>query len=290
MITHYRRGALLVASSSVAWSSAGLIARWVDTPAWTTLFWRSAFAALFILGQIAVQEPAGIVRTIRRLRRPGIAMAAAFALSMTAFINALSVTRVANVLVFHAATPFVAAILAWIWIKERPQPLTLAAVCVSLFGVVIMVSGSTAPANLLGSALSGIMVVTFAMAIVLGRANPGQPMGAVTLLAMVFTALMALPFAGFDLSVGDFALLALFGIGQMGLGSRLFTAGVKFLPAADVGLISVLETVLGPLWVWLAVGEAPDQWALGGGGLVLGAVLFTALSERGPAKLAASTE
>lgn len=280
MNTEYRRGALLVASAAVAWSSAGLIARWADTPAWTTLFWRSAFAALFILAQIAVQEPGGFAEQFRRMRWPGIVMAVAFATSMIAFINALSVTRVANVLVFHAASPFVAAILAWIWIKERPKPRTLAAIVASLIGVLVMVAGSTAPASLLGSLLATLMVVTFAVTIVLGRGNPGLPMGAVTLLAMGFTTLTALPFAEFRLSAGDFALLAAFGVGQMGVGSLLFTAGVKLLPAADVGLISVLETVLGPLWVWLLIGEAPDLWALLGGALVLAALVFAALGER----------
>jgi drug/metabolite transporter (DMT)-like permease len=97
---------------------------------------------------------------------------------------------------------------------------------------------------------------------------------------MLVMAVMALPWADLTPSPGDFALLAAFGIGQMGIGSLLFTAGAKWVPAADTGLLSVLETVLGPLWVWLAVDERPDPAVLAGGGLVLAAVFVAGLAEQ----------
>jgi drug/metabolite transporter (DMT)-like permease len=107
-----------------------------------------------------------------------------------------------------------------------------------------------------------------------------MPMGAVTALSMLMMTVMALPWADLTPSLPDLALLAAFGIGQMGIGSLLFTAGAKRLPAADAALLSVLETVLGPLWVWLAVDERPDASVLAGGGLVLAAVLMAGLVEQ----------
>jgi drug/metabolite transporter (DMT)-like permease len=107
-----------------------------------------------------------------------------------------------------------------------------------------------------------------------------MPMGAITALSMLMMALMALPWADLTPSLPDFGLLAAFGIGQMGVGSLLFTAGAKRVPAADAGLLSVLETVLGPLWVWLAVDERPDAAVLAGGGLVLAAVFMAGLAEQ----------
>jgi drug/metabolite transporter (DMT)-like permease len=278
MDKQYRLGVLCIVGATVAWSSAGLIARLAATAPATTLFWRSGFAFLFILCRIAVGrrgEPA-----VQRIGVVGVAMAASFAVSMGAFINALEYMRVANVLVFHAASPFFAALLAWACLGERPRPATLLAVCVSLGGVAMMVAGAVGPNDLMGDALSAVMSLSFAITIVLARARPDMPMGAITALSMLMMTLMALPWADLTPSLPDLGLLAAFGIGQMGVGSLLFTAGAKRVPAADAGLLSVLETVLGPLWVWLAVDERPDTAALAGGGLVLMAVFMAGLAEQ----------
>src|SRR5689334_431504 len=112
----YRRGALLVAGAAVAWSSAGLLVRTTATVNWTTLFWRSVFAAIFLGLYIAIREGWGGVRGFARLGLPGLGIALAFATSMTCFIVGLRETSVANVLIFQAAAPFVAAILGWFWL------------------------------------------------------------------------------------------------------------------------------------------------------------------------------
>jgi drug/metabolite transporter (DMT)-like permease len=280
MDKQYRLGVLCIVGATVAWSSAGLIARLAATPPATTLFWRSGFACLFILCQVALTQQKGFARAFRRIGLTGTAMAASFAVSMAAFINALTYMRVANVLVFHAASPFFAALLAWVCIGERPRPTTLLAVCLSLGGVAVMVAGAVGPNDLMGDALSAVMAVSFAATIVLARARPGLPMGPVTALSMLMMTLSALPWADLAPSPPDLALLAAFGIGQMGVGSLLFAAGAKRVPAADAGLLSVLETVLGPLWVWLAVDERPDAAVLAGGGLVLAAVLMAGVAEQ----------
>lgn len=275
----YRRGALLVAGAALAWSSAGLIQRWADTPPWTTLFWRSVFACLFLLGQMLVQSE-GVGTGFRRLRLGGWIVAACFAGSMICFINALALTRVANVLVFQAAAPFIAALMARFWIKERLPWRKAIPIAVTLLGVLVMVSGSTGPNSHVGNVLSAVMAVCFAGTIVLTRAHPGLPVTAASCAAMLLTAAAALPFTELALPWRDYLLLALFGVGQMGLGSVMFAAGVKLLPAADAGVITVLETVLGPLWVWIAFAETPSGAALLGGGMVIAAVIATALMER----------
>jgi drug/metabolite transporter (DMT)-like permease len=207
-------------------------------------------------------------------------MAAAFAVSMCAFINALNYMTVANVLVFQAASPFVAALLAWACLHERLRPATLLAVGVSMCGVAIMVGGSLGPNDLIGDALSAVMSVAFAVTIVLARARPDMPVGVITALSMLIMTVMAAPWADLAPTPSNLVLLAAFGIGQMGVGSLLFTAGAKYVPAADAGLLSVLETVLGPLWVWLAVGEQPGNAVLIGGGLVLAAVAAAGIADQ----------
>jgi drug/metabolite transporter (DMT)-like permease len=198
-------------------------------------------------------------------------------------------------------------------IRERPRPATLSAICLSMAGVAIMVGGAFGPNDLIGDVLSALMALSFAATIVLARAHPDLPMSAVTALSMLMIAVLALPWAALAPGWPSLGLLALFGVGQMGIGSLLFAAGARRIPAADAGLFSVLalfgvgqmgiggrdapcpggeqqradaglfsvlETVLGPLWVWLAVNERPDPSVLAGGGLVLAAVLMAGLMEQ----------
>jgi drug/metabolite transporter (DMT)-like permease len=276
----YRRGALLVAGGALAWSSAGLIVRATSTDPWTTLFWRSVFAFLFLLVYVALRDRGNALAGFRKLGLPGFLVALSFATSMGTFILALEQTAVANVLIFQAAAPFVAAVLGWIWLGERVSPGGAAAILATIVGIVVMVSDSLAQGRLYGDLLSAVMGITFAIMMVLARRHRDVSMTAATCLATAMTGLAALPFATFTVVPGDLLLLALFGIGQMGLGLIMFTAGVRLIPVADAGLITILEVIAAPVWVWLVFGEDPGARAIIGGSIVLAAVIFHTLIEK----------
>lgn len=274
----YRRGVLLVAGSMLAWSSAGLFARLVATDPWTTLFWRSVFAAASLVLYLAVRNGSQTWAGFRRLGAAGWAMGACFAASMVCFINALAYTSVATVLVFQAAAPLFAAALAWMLLRESVSGHKLAAIAITMAAVLFIVMGSGA-GQLAGSVLSAGMGVTYAATIVLARYRADVPTTEATVVGVVLVAMLTASFARFSVPLGEMAMLAGFGIVQMGLALVLFTDGVRLIPAADAGLISVLEAVLAPLWVWLAFGENPGWRTLAGGTVVLAAVVFTAWRE-----------
>jgi drug/metabolite transporter (DMT)-like permease len=276
----YRRGALLVAGAAIAWSSAGLLVRTTVTDNWTTLFWRSLFAALFLAGYIALRGRRRALRSFARLGLPGLGIAVAFATSMTCFIVGLRETSVANVLIFQAAAPFVAAILGWFWLGERISWRGGVAILATMAGIVVMVSDSVATGRVLGNLVSAVMGISFAIVIVESRRHRDVAMTPAMCLGLVLAGLVALPFAQLAPTMRDLGLLALFGIGQMGVALMLFTAGVPLIPAADAGLITMLEVVLAPLWVWLAFNEDPGPRALLGGAIVLVAVIGHTLVER----------
>jgi drug/metabolite transporter (DMT)-like permease len=276
----YRRGAWLVTGATLAWSSAGLLARALDTDPWTTLFWRSLFAAISLVGYLALRERGRALQSFRRLGGAGVAMAVCFAGAMISFINALQLTTVAAVLIFQAASPLFAAAMAWMFLGERVGLIKFLAILGTLLGVMVMAWGAGGAGGLAGDALSAMMGLSFAGTIVLARARRGVPTSAALSLAVVIVAIVSLPFASLHLSLHALLLLALFGCVQMGLGVIMFTAGVRLIPAADAGLISVLECVLAPLWVWFAFGEDPGRDTLIGGAIVVTAVIAAACSER----------
>ncbi len=268
------RGILLVAAAALCWSSGGLLARIVDTDTWTTVFWRGVFSAVFLLGVGAVQARRTGGGLGFRLGWPGIVMAVGFATASTCFINALARTSVANALVLQCTSPFIAALLGWAMMGERVRARTWLAMAAALCGTAVMASRSWGAGSIAGDVLAVITAASFAAAAVTVRGHAEVNLPAAAGLAGLLGAAVAWwPAQPLSASAGDLALLAAFGAGQLGLGLMLFTAGARLIPVAEASLIAVLESVLGPLWVWLAVGEAPSPASLAGGGIILGALV-----------------
>jgi drug/metabolite transporter (DMT)-like permease len=273
-----RRGALLVAGAAMCWSSGGLIARLVTTSPWTTSLWRSLFAALFLALVLSMVRGRGFFAQWRGVGRPILAVAACLALASTCFILALAHTSVANTLILMSTGPYVAGLLGWILLGERVALRTWLTMGVALAGAVVMVSSSYGRGAMVGDLLAIVMACSFAIATVLIRRHPEIQMAPAAVLATALTGLVALPLADpLATAPRDLALLAFFGIGQFGAGFLLFMAGARLIPAAQSSLIGMLETVLGPLWVWLVLDERPGPASLMGGALIVAALLANTL-------------
>jgi drug/metabolite transporter (DMT)-like permease len=248
---------------------------------WTTLFWRSVFATASLLAYLLWRDGrGGVPAAFRRLGWAGAAMAVCFATSMMSFIYALSLTTVAAVLIFQAAAPLIAAALAWAFLGERVAGIKLAAIVVSFIGVLVIVAGVPNLGSLWGVLVSALCGVSYAGTVVLARARPDVPTTEATVVALLIVGALTGPFAAMTMPPSSFGLLAVFGTFQMGLALIMFTTGVRLIPAADAGLISVLESALGPLLVWLAFGEVPGATTLAGGAVILAAVIVAAKTER----------
>lgn len=275
-----QRGALLVASAAVCWSSGALIARLVATSPWTTNFWRSLFATLFLALVLSLARRRWIVTQWLEGGRPVLAVAACMAVSSTCFILSLANTSVANTLILMSTGPYVAGLLGWLVLGERVAARTWLTMGVALAGAVVMVGSSPTRGALVGDLLAVVMATSFAVATVLVRRHPEIQMAPAAVLATTLTALAALPLAE-PLQAGrtDLALLAFFGLGQFGVGFLLFMAGARLIPAAHTSLIGMLEVVLGPLWVWLILSEQPGAASLIGGALILTALLTNTVLE-----------
>jgi drug/metabolite transporter (DMT)-like permease len=269
-----RRGAFLVACAAVCWSSGGLIARLVTTDPWTTSFWRSLFAALFLGAVLWTVRRRGLLGQWRDGGLPMLVVAACMASASTCFIFSLAHTSVANTLVLMSTGPYVTALLGFLVLGERVALRAWLTMAATLVGVIVMVSDSYGRGTILGDVLAIAMSASFATATVLVRRHPEIRMEPAAALATTLTALIALPLADpLGTSPRDLGFLALFGIGQFGVGFLLFMAGARWLPAAETSLIGMLEIVLGPLGVWLVLGERPGATALVGGAIVVTAVL-----------------
>lgn len=269
-----RRGVILVAAAAICWSSGGAIARMIETDPWTTVFWRSAFGALALFAYLLWRDRGRTFALFREMGWPGVAVAVCFATASTSFVYALTLTTVANILIIQSTAPFVAAVLARFLLNERVRLQGWITILVALGGVTLMVSDSVSRGSFLGDILAGLIALSFSAAVVIVRRHSEVRMTPAACLAAVFAGLVALPLAApLSPSAEDMAFLALFGAGQLGIGLVLFVTGTRLIPAAEAALLSVLETILGPIWVWLFFAENPGERAIIGGLIVLAALI-----------------
>ena len=169
-----------------------------------------------------------------------------------------------------------AALLARVTLGEPISRRTAAAMVLALIGVSVML-GSPGEGSLKGDLLAFLAATSFAFVVVITRWRHDISMTPATCLSQVILVVVFLPFASpGTIEASDLGWLAALGIGQIGLGFVLLTIGARLIPAAQVGLITLLEVVLGPLWVWLAIDERPSTATLVGGAVVVAAVIIQA--------------
>ena len=271
LAAQHRRGRVYVALAAVAWSTAGILQRELTVGIGTQLAGRALFAVLGLLAFVAVAEHGAVLRAFRAIGSGGLAIAGLMAISSGSFIVALNHATVANVLFMQALAPILAAALATL-LGEPVARRTWIAMAVALAGVALMVGGPGHP-SLLGESLALLMSVSFAVTLVITRHRRDVSMAPATCLSQLLVLVGAAPFARpGEIGGRDLVLLVLLGVGQIGLGLVLLTIGARLIPAAEVALITLLEIVLGPLWVWIFLSEQPGAATIAGGVIVLGAV------------------
>lgn len=260
----------LLVVSALIFSTGGLFIRGLDHPhAWTTVFWRSLAACGSLTLLIVWRERNNSVRMVTRMGRPGLAVALAFAGSSIGMVTALSRTSVAVVLVIFALSPLVAALIAWWLIGERIHGYTWVAIAVTVLGVAFMVSGNSSSGSLVGTLIALVIPLSFGYGTVMIRRHSEIAMAPAMLVAALISLVISIPFAHpMQVTRHDLVLLLTFGFAQLGLGLGIFSVGAAGAPATDVALLSMLEPVVGPIWVWVFVSEYPGVAALIGGSIV----------------------
>jgi drug/metabolite transporter (DMT)-like permease len=274
-----RRGRIYIVVAALVWSTAGVLQRALAIDTATQIAGRAFFALLGLLVYVALAERGRVLASFRSVGLAGLGFALCLAVSSGAFIVALNHTTVANVLFLQAASPIIAALLGRVLLGERVTGTTWVAMAVALAGVGLMVGGPGGAG--IGVAVAVVMTFGFAASLVFARHRPDVSMAPATCLAQLLLLAASAPLSHPGQVGGKDALvLFVFGVGQIGLGLVLLVLAAQLLPAAEVALLSLLEVVLAPLWVWLARGEEPATATLAGGVVVIAAVTLQAVGGR----------
>ncbi len=285
-MSHGRAVALMVLAT-LLWSIAGVVTRHLDAArSFEVTFWRSLFNAIALLVLLVPLRGAALWRDILAGNRVIWFSGLCWAVMYTAFMIALTLTSVANVLVAMAIGPLLTALAARLFLGHRLPARTWIAIGVAGLGIAWMfgaeaASNTTSGASLLGSLVAlGVPLASSAnFTLLQQRAGAAEASGArqdmlpAVLLGAVLSAAVTLPLAWpLQASTHDIGLLALLGTVQLAIPCLLVVRLSRELPAPEIALLALLEVIFGVLLAWLGAGEVPAGSTLAGGALVLAAL------------------
>lgn len=264
---------LAVAGAAVLWSSGGLFIKLAPMPALAVAGGRSIVAGAFYL---LVLRP--------DLRAARWTTAISYAACIVTFVTATKLTTAANAIFLQYTGPAYVLLLSPLILKEPLRGIDLACVALSLGGMSLFFVGKVESGQMLGNAVAAASGVFFALTIVLlrrdarGGRNDAVPS---TTLGNLIAAALTMPFVlKASITPAGVGVLLYLGIVQLGVAYLLFAYGVRRVPAAEASLISTLEPILNPLWVFIGYQETPGPWALAGGAIVIAAVVLRTLADR----------
>ena len=282
--------------AAICWSSGGILVRQLSiTNAWEIVFWRSVFMTLFVAGVLLAMHGRRMPRAVLAGGRPVLLSGLFLAGTFFFFIGSLTRTTVANTFVLMSVSPFLAALAGRLVLRETVPMRTWVAMTVAFAGLVVMFADSLDAGRLTGNLLAlGVSCCFAAQVTVLRRYHATVDMLPQVMVAGILSLVVAVALAPpFAASGRDLAVLALMGCVQLGTGCLLATAASRHLSATELGLLALLEPILGPLWVWALLAERPGPAALAGAVIVLSAVIaneaFAAWRGGRPAADAATT-
>ncbi|HCP35372.1 MAG TPA: DMT family transporter [SAR324 cluster bacterium] len=274
----YRRGILLLVASGFFLSTSGIALRLIEqADGWQILFYRSFALSLTIFLILFFQKGLRVFDEFRGLGWNDFLLAVFLGTGFVAYVFALLYNTVANALFIFSCAPFVAGFLGWILLGERVPTRTWFAICAAMVGLTIMVGSELAVSRYLATLIALWIPISYAASIIAVRSSKRENMlAALCLAGLVAGSLSAIFVTDFALTPKDLVISLYLGVFQVGVGFALMVLGTRYVPAAQVGLLALVEPVLAPLWVWLGVGEVPGLATMVGG-----AIIFLALTTDG---------
>jgi len=270
----YRRGILQLVASGIFLSTSGIALRIIEeADGWQILFYRSLALSVTILIILVFQKGSRIFDEFRGLGWNDYLLAVFLGTGFVAYVFALLYNTVANALFIFSCAPFVAGFLGWILLGERVATRTWFAIGVTMAGLAVMVGSELAVSHYLGTLIALWIPIAYAASIIAVRSSKRDNMlVALCLAGLVAGGLSAIFVTDYALTSRDLIISLYLGVFQVGVGFTLVVLGARYVPAALVGLLALVEPVLAPIWVWMGVGEVPSLATIVGGTIIFLAI------------------
>jgi len=269
-------GPLLIFMGALSLSFGGMIVKSFEgSTLWQILFWRSVFFSLTVLAFLTISYKKKLFTAFYKSGLPGFFGGVILSTGFCGYVFAMYNTTVANTNFIISTQVLFLAIFGYFFLKEKISTITLISIILAITGVLMMVGNSLSPGEMSGNLAAFSMPITFAILIMLVRKFPK-----VDMVPAQFVAGISCCIIGFLLSEKimvsshDIFLGFVAGFFQVGFGFIFITIGARSTPSAMVGVIMLSESILGPAWAFLFVGERPSLFTLIGGAIILLSVLL----------------
>jgi len=262
----HARGLTLAVVGILILSPDSLLIRLIEADQWALLFWRGLMTFVALTLYLLFTHGRETLKRFQAFGLLGLVIACLFALNTTLFVVSIRHTAVANTLVLLSIAPLFAAVLSSFFLAEHAPPRTWIATLVSILSIVYIMGEGLGSASLVGDSAAIGLALTMAVVLTLLRARRSSDVVPIVAFSGLLLAVAVAPFSE-PLSLGgsDWLYMCILGLLVIPVSFALTLSAPKYLPAPEVGLIFLLETVLGPFLVWLVIGEEPPAATLIGG-------------------------
>jgi drug/metabolite transporter (DMT)-like permease len=271
MERRYTLGVSLVIFGGIFLSLSGILLRNLESASgWQILFYRGIAFSFMLFLILLLKYRKGTVTAFKAIGKPGLWAALALGLGSVCYVFAILLTTVANAVFIIGAAPLATAFTGWLILGEKTSKFGITAMLISLVGIGLMFADGLIEGRWLGNVAALVVVVSFVIFLLVLRSCQKVDMLPATCLGGLVMAAVGGLFAD-DLVISnhDLVIALLMGTLQFGIGFFCFTVATRYILASEVALFALTESILGPIWVWIGVGEQPSQLTIAGSLIVL---------------------
>ena len=272
-LTNQQKGSLLAFTAVMFITPDSLFIRLANIDTWGLLFYRGAIPFVTVLLGLLMVYKTNFFKLLFSMGYPGIVYTITFTVTNITFIISIQNTNVANTLIMIAMAPMLSAVLGALFLKENPDKKTWITIFITFIAVAYIFYDSIQLGNFFGDIFGFITALGLAVGAVVIRSAKDRNLVPSAAIGKLLVAVFALFFIeNFELVETDIYIVPLMCILCVAIPFVLVTIAPRFITAAEVNLFFLLETILGPIWVWLVIKEQPSLETIQGGLVIIIAI------------------
>ena len=275
-------GYLLVLFGGFFLSFGGLIVRLFETPdIWQILFLRSFFFILALIIFLFLVYKRNTIQIIKNSGKPGFFGGLILSLSFVSYVVSMTETTVANVVFIISTQTIFLAVMGYFFLKEKISLIGFISISLAMLGIGIMVGESINTGSLFGNIVALAIPINFSILVIIIRKYPQLDMVPAIFYSGVFSTIYGLVLCdNLIFSFNDIFMGFLLGVPQLAFGFICITIGSRSTPSVTVGLLMLLESICGTLWVWIFLNEIPPLSVLIGGAAIILAIVMKSFDSK----------
>ncbi len=269
-LTDQQKGSLMAFVAVMFITPDSLFIRLSNVDTWGLVFYRGIIPFFTVLFVMLIIYKLNFFKILFNSGYHGLLYIGTFSLTNITFVVSIQNTNVANTLVMIATAPMISAILGAIFLREPPDKKTWISIFITFLAIIYIFFDSLRLGNFYGDILGFVTALGLAVGAVTIRSAKKKNLVPAAVVGKLFVAIFALFFIeSFLLTDNDMLIIPLMCILCVAIPFVLVTIAPRFIPAAEVNLFFLLETIIGPIWVWLIINEQPSIETLYGGAIII---------------------